>query len=192
MAQTERGVPVELDSDRSIPTVKAKDPNAMTDNEAQPSMVIERVFAAPIETVWQMWTEAEQFQAWYGPTGAKIPVANMDVTVGGARLICMEMETPNGPMQMWFAGEFREVVPHGRLVYTDAMADEDGNLKSAAEMGIPEGHPTTTEVIVELEAIDGQTRMVLTHVGVPADSPGAGGWAMAIDKLAAHVDSLNA
>jgi hypothetical protein len=29
--------------------------------------------------------------------------------------------------------------------------------------------------------------MVLTHAGVPADSPGAAGWRMALDKLAAHV-----
>ena len=29
--------------------------------------------------------------------------------------------------------------------------------------------------------------MVLTHVGVPAGSPGAAGWAMALDKLAAYL-----
>lgn len=107
--------------------------------------------------------------------------------VGGKRLISMEMETPNGPMQMWFAGEFREVVPNERLVYTDAMSDEEGNAKTPEEMGMPEGSPTSTEVIVELSAIDGKTKMVMTHVGVPADSPGASGWTMAIDKLEAHI-----
>ena len=44
-----------------------------------------------------------------------------------------------------------------------------------------------TEVIVELENLDGKTRMVMTHVGVPADSPGAMGWNMAIDKLVARL-----
>ena len=29
--------------------------------------------------------------------------------------------------------------------------------------------------------------MVMTPTGVPSDSPGAIGWAMAFDKLAAHV-----
>ena len=52
---------------------------------------------------------------------------------------------------------------------------------------MPDGHPTTTEVVVELDDHDGKTKMVLTHVGVPADSPGAMGWNMALDKLAAHV-----
>ena len=148
------------------------------------SVVIERTLDAPIDLIWKMWTEPEHFSAWYGPMGAKIPVATMDVQVGGTRHICMAMETPNGPMQMWFVGEFREVVENQRLVYTDSMSDEDGNVLSPAQMGMPEGHPETTEVIVELEAVDGKTKMTMTHVGVPADSPGAGGWGMAFDKLA--------
>ena len=45
----------------------------------------------------------------------------------------------------------------------------------------------TTEVRVELEDVGGHTKMVLYHAGVPADSPGATGWAMALDKLATHV-----
>jgi hypothetical protein len=52
---------------------------------------------------------------------------------------------------------------------------------------MPDAHPTTTEVTVELEDLGGRTKMVMTHVGVPADSPGAAGWTMALDKLAAHL-----
>lgn len=163
----------------------------MTDTDhSQDSVVIERTFDAPIDLIWKMWTESEHFQAWYGPTGAKIPVAKMDVSVGGSRLICMEMETPNGPMQMWFTGEYLEIVVNERLVYTESMSDENGNVMSPSDMGMPEGHPATTEVIVQLEELEGQTKMVMTHVGVPADSGGAGGWAMAIDKMAAHVESI--
>lgn len=148
---------------------------------------IERTFDAPLDLVWQMWTDAEHFAAWYGPGGARIPVANMDVKVGGSRLICMEMDTPNGPMQMWFAGEFTDVTPKTRLAYTDGMADENGTMKTAAEMGMPEGTPMATEVVVELEDQGASTAMVMSHIGVPADSPGGQGWAMAIDKLAARI-----
>ena len=55
---------------------------------------------------------------------------------------------------------------------------------------MPEGHPTTTEVIVELDDADGRTRMVVTHAGIPADSPGAAGWAMALDKLTTTVRAI--
>lgn len=144
----------------------------MTDD----ALVMERTFDAPVALLWQMWTDAEHFKAWYGPDGATIPLATIDAQVGGQRLVCMEMQTPDGPMQMWFAGEHLEVVEPVRLVYTEAMADEAGNPTSPA-----------TEVSVVLEPVDGGTRMVLTHRGIAADSPGATGWAMALDKLAARV-----
>lgn len=153
------------------------------------SVRIERTFEAPVDLIWRMWTDPDHFAAWYGPNGATVPVANMDVRVGGARLVGMEVQTPNGPMRMWFTGQFREIVEHRRLVYTEAMADADGNVLSPADAGMPEGHPTTTEVIVELEDLGDRTRMVLTHAGVPADSPGATGWKMALDKLAARVEA---
>ena len=45
----------------------------------------------------------------------------------------------------------------------------------------------TTEVRVELEDLGGRTKMVMTHSGIPQDSPGAAGWAMALDKLATYI-----
>jgi uncharacterized protein YndB with AHSA1/START domain len=154
------------------------------------AVVIERIFDAPVDFIWQLWTEPEQFQKWYGPQGMTIPVANMDVRVGGKRLICMEMNMPDRSMKMWFTGEYREVVANKRLVYTDSMADENGKVMSPQAMGMPAGHPETTEVIVELEDLGGRTRMVMTHVGVPADSGGAGGWNQAFDKLVDHIATI--
>jgi len=148
-------------------------------------VVIERTFSAPIETVWNMWTQGEHFAQWYGPMGATIPKADMDATVGGSRLINMAMETPNGPMSMWFTGKFTEVDPMTRLVYTDMMCDENGTPTPPEAMGMPEGTDMSTSVIVELEDLEGSTKMTMTHVGVPADSPGGQGWNMAIDKLEA-------
>lgn len=163
----------------------------MTDDDSQDAVVIERSFDAPADVLWRMWTDPEHFAAWYGPTGATIPVAKLDVRAGGQRLVGMEMQTPSGAMQMWFTGEFVDVVENRRLVYTESMADEDGNVKTAADMGMPEGHPTTTEVRVELSEADGRTTMVMTHAGVPADSPGAAGWNMAFDKLESHVGTVD-
>ena len=155
--------------------------------DAEKPVEIERMVDASPAAVWQMWTVPEQFAAWYGPNGASIPVADLDARVGGRRLVCMEMQTPNGPMQMWFTGEHRELAENERLVYTESMSDADGNVLSAADMGMPEGHPDVTEVIVEFADVGGRTKMVMTHVGVPADSGGAAGWAMAFDKLDAHL-----
>ena len=67
------------------------------------------------------------------------------------------------------------------------QAEAGADIIAPSDMGMPLGHPTTTEVRVELEDIDGGTKMVMTHIGIPADSPGAAGWRMAFDKLAAHI-----
>ena len=160
----------------------------MTDkHDSQNSVVIERSFDAPVGLIWKMWTDPDHFKAWYGPQGAAIPVAKLDVRVGGRRLVCMEMTTPNGLMRMWFTGEHLVVTKPVRLVYTESMSDENGNVQSPSVMGLPEGHPATTEVRVELQETDDRTKMILTHVGIPGDSPGAMGWNMAFDKLATYV-----
>ena len=164
----------------------------MTDNIAsRDAVVIERSFDAPIGLIWQMWTDPEHFKAWYGPDGATVPVAKMDVRVGGTRLICMDVHTPNGPMQMWFTGEYLEVIEPERLVYTESMSDEHGAVLSPSQVGMPDGHPTTTEVRVDLESVADGTKMVMTHAGIPSDSPGAAGWTMAFDKLAIHLEAHN-
>ena len=161
----------------------------MSDNETvEDAVVIERVVAAPINLVWQLWTEAEHFRNWYGPQGFTIPVAEMDVRIGGRRLICMA--SPDGQMKMWFTGEYREVSPTTRLVYTESMADEQGNILSPAAMGMPPGTPETTEITVLLAALGEKTKMTMTHAGVPAGSPGAMGWQQAFAKLADYVGML--
>ena len=154
---------------------------------ATQSVTLERTLDAPIDLVWQMWTDADHFAAWYGPTGATVPVIEMDVRIGGTRHFCIEMQTPDGESRMWFVGEYRVIDPPTRLVYTESMSDPDGNRVSPEAMGMPGGHPEITEVTVELSDLDGRTRMVMTHAGIPADSPGAMGWNMALDKLEAHL-----
>ncbi len=153
---------------------------------------IERSFNAPQELIWQMWTDPHHFEHWYGPTGATVSVAKMDLVVGGARHISMEMQTPNGSMRMWFVGEHLDIEPVRRLAYTESMSDEQGNVVPPSAMGMPADHPDTTQITIELDQVGDVTEMVMTHAGIPADSPGATGWNMAFDKLAPYVEALAA
>ncbi len=160
----------------------------MTDR-TQDAVVIERTFDEPIDVIWQMWTNPAHVAIWYGPHGATIPEITMDVRVGGHRRLRMDVTTPNGPMQMWFTGEYLEVDEPNRLVFTEAIAPAADGTQ---DPGGDRTHATPiTEIIVELEDLDGRTKMVMTHVGIPADSPGAAGWAMALDKMTSHAASTH-
>ena len=155
----------------------------MTD--AQNWVRVERRFAAPVEMVWRMWIDPDLFKQWYGPKGMSVPVAEMDVTVGGTRKV--SMQTPDGSMTMWFIGVYKEIRAPHRLVYTESMCDADGTIIPPSKMGMPEGSPDITEVIVDLHAEGDGTRMVMVHVGVPEGSAGAGGWHQAFEKLDARL-----
>ena len=149
----------------------------------QESVVVERVFDAPIDLVWKMWTDPTSFKAWYGPSGVTVPVAELDVRPGGRRRVCMAV----GPREMWFTGEHLEVTEPTRLVYTETIADEHGNPISPESLGMPPKTPGTTAVTIVLEEVNGGTRVTLTHAGVPAESGAARGWSGAFDKLAAQL-----
>ena len=82
----------------------------MTDNPSRDAVTMERTFDAPVDLIWKMWADPRHFAAWYGPDGATIPVAEMDVRVGGTRLVAMQFNTPNGPLLFCFTGEYLEVV----------------------------------------------------------------------------------
>lgn len=155
---------------------------------SEDALEIERIFNADRDLIWEIWTDSEHFKKWYGPKGFTVPVAKMDLRVGGRRLICME--SPDGSMRMWTIGEYMEIVPNERLRYTESPADENGNLIPPSAMGMPEGYPTTTEVTLLLEDLGGQTKMVMTHAGVPTESGASAGWEQALDKLAEHLKTV--
>ncbi|MAU08213.1 MAG: ATPase [Anaerolineaceae bacterium] len=156
-------------------------------SEAKPveQIVIERTFDAPRVVIWQMWTEPEHFSQWYGPTDFTIPICEIDLQEDGKRLFCMQ--SPDG-MQMWFTGTYKEISPIDKLVYTESMADAEGNVVGPDHYGMPaDAQPLETIITVILDDLGDKTRMTMTHAGIPAGSPGEMGWNMAFDKLAAVV-----
>jgi uncharacterized protein YndB with AHSA1/START domain len=92
-------------------------PSSTTDRE----LVIERVFDAPRELVYRVWTDSRHVAQWWGPNGSTITtLQSMDVRPGGEwRFI---MHAPNGvdyPNRIVFL----EVVEPERLVYSHGSGD---------------------------------------------------------------------
>ncbi len=146
-------------------------------------LVITRVFDAPRELVWKAWTEPERFKLWWGPEGFTCPSCRIDLRAGGKYLACMR--SPEG-QEFWSTGVFREIVPEGKIVYTDSFSDAEGNPVPASYYGMQGDWPPEMVVTVTFEAAGGMTTMTLRHDGLPSDmlSDCEIGWSGSFDKLA--------
>ena len=146
-------------------------------------ITITRVFDAPVELVWKVWTEPEHFKKWWGPKDYVAPFAKLDLRVGGTYLNCMR--SPEG-QDFWTTGVFREVVPMERIVYTDSFSDEQGSVVPPTQYGFGADFPLELLVTVTFEELEGKTMLTLRHAGLPAgeksDQTGAG-WNESFDKL---------
>lgn len=152
-------------------------------------LIITRTFDAPRALVWKAWTDPEHFRRWWGPKDFTAPAATMDVRVGGRYLNCMR--GPDGK-EYWTAGQYLEVVPLERLVYTDAFADAEGNWVSPEAMGMPGAWPDEFHgvVTVTFEDDHGRTKMTLRHAGIPSgemEDMTNSGWNESFDKLGASL-----
>jgi uncharacterized protein YndB with AHSA1/START domain len=84
--------------------------------KAKPSLKLERHYPVAPEKVWRAWTDPQALKAWFGPGGpTKVSVAELDLRVGGRfRLVFGGPEGREHEAQ----GEYREVVPDRKLVFT--------------------------------------------------------------------------
>jgi uncharacterized protein YndB with AHSA1/START domain len=156
------------------------------------NVTIERVFDAPVEKVWAAWTDPAEVSKWWGPKGFTSPDNKVDLRVGGQYVFAMRgPEGSEWDSVMYSGGQYKEVEPMKRLVYTDNFTDKDGNKVSPEVYGMPADFPQDLLVTMTFEEVDGKTKLTLTHQGLPAGEVGEqteAGWNESLDKLA---DSLN-
>jgi uncharacterized protein YndB with AHSA1/START domain len=88
-------------------------------------LTISRIFDAPIDIVYKAWTQPEQLAKWWGPTGFKILVANLDLRPGG--MFLYSMQSPDG-QEMWGRFVYKEIEAPTRLVFVNSFTDEKGNI----------------------------------------------------------------
>jgi uncharacterized protein YndB with AHSA1/START domain len=142
----------------------------------EPGIALTRVFDAPRERVWAEWTEPERFAGWFGGPDAEVPLTSvtMDVRPGGAWRLTMFY----GPdrREMHWLGEYHEVEPPERLVFT--ISDE------------PAQDARDTVIVVLTELGDGRTEMYFEQRGdQPPDvyEAARSGWGVFFDTIDAQL-----
>lgn len=133
-------------------------------DESAKTLVITRIFDAPVAAVWRAWTEPELIKKWWGPEHFTSPVAQVDLREGGQYLFAMRDQDGK---DYWSTGTYRAIVPMERLVYTDSFADAEGNIIPATEYGLDADFPDEMVVTLTFEDLGGRTRLTSTTVGMP-------------------------
>src|SRR5216684_8158499 len=105
-------------------------------------ILIERVFDAPRRLLFDALTRCEHVAQWYGPRAMALTSCEIDLRVGGTWRYVVRDPAGN---DFGFSGEYREIVPHERLVCTENFE------------GIPPGHDYL--VTVTLDEQGGKTTL---------------------------------
>ena len=149
-------------------TVTANDAKQdhMIDTMKTFSVVVTRVFEAPVEQVWKAWSESEQVMRWWGPTGFTSPLAKMDFRVGGKSLVCMRAPKEGGGQDMYNTWTYQKIDSLKRIEFIVNFSDKDGNKLDPAKMGLPRGIPMEVPHIITFKPIDNnKTEMTVTESG---------------------------
>ena len=138
----------------------------MTETNANVVEQTVRINARP-ETVWKYWTDPQRMCDWWGAA------AELDPRPGG---LC-RIEMAGGPVMR---GEFVELVPYERLVFSFGWEPTDG---------APAIAPGGSRVEVTLIEDAGDTIMTLRHTGIPDALAAlhASGWSNILPLLVAAV-----
>jgi uncharacterized protein YndB with AHSA1/START domain len=94
-------------------------------------ILITREFDAPRHLVYQAWTTPELVKRWWSGQRGEVTICEIDLRVGGTWRYVM---TANAGFEVGFHGEYREIVPEERIVYTEVfegMPDAGGTLNTA-------------------------------------------------------------
>jgi uncharacterized protein YndB with AHSA1/START domain len=170
--------------------------SAPTKGEQKRDLVFTRVFDAPLEQVWNAWTNARIVKKWWGPMGFTCPMARMDVRDGGKSLVCMRAPQEFGGQDMYSTWTYTRIVPMREIEYLHHFADEDGRRVDPTQLGLPPEMPEEVRNLVSIQAVDdNRTEVTVVEYDWPVGQMmemSKMGMEQCLDKMAASLkESVN-
>ena len=91
-------------------------------------ILITREFDAPKHLVFKAYTTPELVKRWWAGKRGNVTIAEIDLRVGGRWRYVM---IADGGFEVAFHGEYREIVPGEKVVFTEVFELPDGSLSEA-------------------------------------------------------------
>jgi len=139
------------------------------------TVALHRVLAAKPEKVYRAFIEPDAMARWLPPNGFTGKVHHMDAKVGGTYKMSFTNFTTGSSQS--FGGEYRELVPHQRLRFTDKF--DNPHL------------PGEIQVTVTLNKVSVGTDVNIVQEGLPDVIPVEAcylGWQQSLENLAKLVE----
>ncbi len=133
---------------------KSESQRTTVQKKSEREVVVTRTFDAPARLVFEAWSRPELFKKWWVPSsmGMTLRSCEMDVRTGGKYRLVFG-DDPANPMA--FFGQYLEVVPNKRIVWTN---EENGDAGSVTTVTFEERDGKTLLVLSEMyptkEALD--------------------------------------
>ena len=89
--------------------------------ESSRDLVLTRLIDASPEAVYRCWTDPDHLPKWFAPRPWSVPRTDIDVRPGGRSMVVMADEEGN---EYPNPGQYLEVVPNRKLVFTDAYTGD--------------------------------------------------------------------
>ena len=115
--------------------------------------VINRSFGAPIDVVFDAWSNPKKIAEWLSPTGTSMEYFEADIRAGGISTYKMG----NEQFTMYGRAAYINVEPPHNLVYTQQFTDKEGNVSRHPFAPI---WPETMLTHVNFTALDDDTTLV--------------------------------
>ncbi len=119
-----------------------------SDNEVR----LTRLFDAPRQLVFDVMSKPEHIQRWWGRLGEgySVPVCEVDLRLGGKwRFVNRH---PQGDAE--FYGEYREIAPPGRIVFTEIFAPFPDAVSVVTAVLTEEGDKTRLTATVRYPSLE--------------------------------------
>jgi uncharacterized protein YndB with AHSA1/START domain len=125
------------------------------------NVFVSRIFNAPVEKVWDLWTNPERIMQWWGPDKFTCPEAAIDFRVGGVSRVCM-VSSELGFAESYSIWQYTIIEPYRRIEYIQNLADKDGVKQNPVDLGMPPDFPTDVMTTITLTPLEkDETRMTV-------------------------------
>lgn len=143
---------------------------------AEREVVFTRTFDAPARLLFTAYSTPEHLKQWFGPPGWPLTLCEMDFRVGGRYRFALT--GPDGKQHTPFVGEYLEIVPNRRIVYTSAF-ETPGAESSVVTLRFDEDE-TSGLTTLTISTLFASVAMKNAHLGAGY----ALGWGSMLNQLA--------